>query len=164
MTQHIEETIFAYSDGSAIGNPGPGGFGAILKWRGHKKEFTGGYRRTTNNRMELMGAIVALEALKKPSKVVVTTDSQYLVNAMNQGWAERWRSNGWKRNKKDKALNPDLWERLLRVSNKHQVTWEWVKGHSGHKENERCDFLANDSARNNPESIDTEFDLKDQYD
>ena len=154
------KSVVLITDGSCLGNPGRGGWAAILRFRGYARELWGAERETTNNRMELMGAIVALEALKKTSKVVMTTDSQNLVNAMNQGWAQRWRSNGWKRNKKDKALNPDLWERLLRVVNKHQVTWEWVKGHSGHKENERCDFLANESARNNPESIDTEFDLE----
>ena len=154
-----QETVFAYSDGSAIGNPGPGGYGTVLKWRGHDRELSGGYRLTTNNRMELMGAIVALEALKRRSRVVVPTDSQYVVNAMTKGWAKRWKANGWKRNKEEKALNPDLWDRLMRAADKHDVVWKWVRGHSGHPENERCDALANTAARDNPEAVDEPFEV-----
>ena len=131
-----------YTDGACSGNPGPGGWGAILVYGELKKELSGGEARTTNNRMELLGAITALEALKEPCEVALYSDSQYLVKAINEGWAVRWRKNGWMRNKKDKALNPDLWERLLVQLERHQMHYQWVKGHAGHPENERCDQLA----------------------
>lgn len=153
-----EITVHAYSDGSAIGNPGPGGYGALLIWNGQEKELAKGFRNTTNNRMELLGAIVALESLKRPSRVILSTDSQYVVNGIEKGWAKKWRSNGWRRNKKEMALNPDLWTRLLDAVDKHRVTFEWVRGHSGHAENERCDVLANTAARTNAVSIDEEFE------
>ncbi|MDG5815871.1 ribonuclease HI [Chitinispirillales bacterium ANBcel5] len=134
--------IKAYTDGACSGNPGPGGYGVILKYNGHQKELSAGYSNTTNNRMELLGVIVALETLKEPCDVTVVTDSQYIVNAVQKGWARKWRSMGWMRNKKDPALNPDLWEKLLKLLEKHNVTFEWVRGHNGHPENERCDELA----------------------
>ena len=152
------ETVHAYSDGSAIGNPGPGGYGTLLVWNGEEKELSAGFRRTTNNRMELLGAIVALEALKRPSQVVLSTDSQYVVNGIEKGWAKKWRANGWRRNKKEMALNPDLWERLLKAVERHRVTFKWVRGHDGHVENERCDVLANTAARTNPVLVDVEFE------
>ncbi len=142
-----EKTVYAYSDGSAIGNPGPGGYGAVLKWRGHEKELTEGFRHTTNNRMELLGAITALESLKGRRTVVLTTDSEYVINGISKGWAAKWKANGWRRNKKERALNPDLWDRLLGVVAMHDVRFEWIRGHTGHAENERCDELANGSAR-----------------
>ncbi len=152
------EIVHAFSDGSAIGNPGPGGYGALLQWNGQEKEFSAGFRNTTNNRMELLGAIVALESLKRPCRVVLSTDSQYVVNGIEKGWAKKWRANGWRRNKKEKALNPDLWARLLDAVEKHQVRFEWVRGHDGHPENERCDVLANTAARTDATLIDEEFE------
>lgn len=156
MTQ--EEIVRAYSDGSAIGNPGPGGYGVVMKWKGQQKELSGGFRLTTNNRMELLGAILALESLKRQSNVILCTDSQYVINGIEKGWARKWRANGWRRNKKEMALNPDLWDRLLNAVDKHHVKFEWVRGHTGHPENERCDELANSTARDNPVEVDTEFE------
>ncbi len=153
-----DTTVRAYSDGSAIGNPGPGGYGVLLTWNGQEKELSAGYRRTTNNRMELLGAIIALEALKRPSTVILSTDSQYVVNGIEKGWAKKWRANGWRRNKKEMALNPDLWGRLLNAVDRHHVTFEWVRGHAGHPENERCDVLANTAARTNAVLVDEEFE------
>ena len=139
--------IIAYTDGACSGNPGPGGYGVILKYNGHEKEISAGFSNTTNNRMELMGVIVALESLKEaPCDVTIVTDSQYIVNAVEKGWARKWRSMGWMRNKKDVALNPDLWERLLNLLERHRVTFQWVRGHNGHSENERCDKLAVEAA------------------
>jgi len=134
--------VLMYTDGSSIGNPGPGGYGVVLLQGAHRKELSGGYRRTTNNRMELMAVIAGLEALKTPSEVSVITDSKYVSDAVNLGWARRWCANQWKKNKREKALNPDLWEKLLALCDRHQVSFTWVKGHAGHKENERCDRLA----------------------
>lgn len=131
-----------FTDGACSGNPGPGGFGVILRFNGTEKELSGGFRNTTNNRMELMGAIAGLEALKEPCEVTLTTDSQYLVNAIEKGWARKWKANGWMRNRKEEALNSDLWERLLKVMEKHHVRFQWIRGHAGHEENERCDRLA----------------------
>ncbi|KMQ50597.1 Ribonuclease HI [Chitinispirillum alkaliphilum] len=134
--------ITAYTDGACSGNPGPGGYGVVLRYNGHEKELSGGFSNTTNNRMELMGTIIALETLKEPCEVTIVTDSQYIVNAVQKGWARKWRSMGWMRNKKEPALNPDLWERLLNLIDKHKVVFQWVRGHNGHPENERCDQLA----------------------
>ena len=140
MTDWPEVTI--YTDGGALGNPGPGGYGVVLKHKGSRKELSGGYRLTTNNRMELMAAIRGLEALKMPCDVTLYTDSRYVADSINLGWAERWRANGWRKNKTDKALNPDLWERLLDLLERHRVRVMWVKGHAGIPENERCDQLS----------------------
>ena len=134
--------VIIHTDGACSGNPGPGGYAAILQFNGVEKELSGGFRRTTNNRMELMAAITALEALKERCKVTLFTDSRYIVDAINQGWAERWKRNGWMRNKKEAALNPDLWERLLSLLTKHNVTVQWTRGHAGDTLNERCDRLA----------------------
>ncbi len=134
--------ILMYTDGSSIGNPGPGGYGVVMIQGAHRKELSGGYRRTTNNRMELMAVIEGLKALKTPGEVAVMTDSKYVADGINQGWAQRWRANQWKKNKREKALNPDLWEQLLDLCAQHRVSFTWVKGHAGHKENERCDRLA----------------------
>lgn len=134
--------VTIYTDGGAEPNPGPGGYGVVLIYGPHRKELHGGFARTTNNRMEILAAIKGLEALKTPCKVRLHSDSQYLVNAMTQGWASRWQANGWKRNRHDKAVNPDLWERLLTLCETHEVQFVWVKGHAGHRENERCDVLA----------------------
>lgn len=140
MNDVTEVTI--YTDGACIGNPGPGGYAAILICGNKRKEIVGGYRLTTNNRMEILAAIVALEALKWSSHVVVHSDSRYLVDAIMKGWAQRWRDNGWKRTAKEEAVNADFWERLLILCEKHEVAFVWVRGHAGHPENERCDLLS----------------------
>jgi ribonuclease HI len=134
--------VAIYTDGACSGNPGPGGWGAVLVSGTNEKELSGGEPNTTNNRMELTAVISALQALKRPCEVTLTTDSKYIVDAVTQGWAKKWRANNWMRNKKDKALNPDLWEQLLDLLDIHDVTFVWVKGHAGHSYNERCDRLA----------------------
>lgn len=131
-----------YTDGACRGNPGKGGWGAILIYGKAKKELCGGDAETTNNRMELTAAIEALSALKEPCRVTLTSDSQYLINGIVNGWAESWRSHGWKKADKSPALNSDLWEKLLELITVHEVNWVWVKGHAGHPYNERCDELA----------------------
>lgn len=136
--------IDLYSDGGAEPNPGNGGFGAIMSYKGKRKEFFKGYRLTTNNRMELMGVIYGLERLKTKSKVNVYTDSKYVIDGIQLGWAKKWRSKDWFRTKNKKAINHDLWAKLLDLIDQHeQVEFHWVKGHAGHPENERCDELAN---------------------
>lgn len=134
--------IYIFTDGACSKNPGPGGWGAVLRYGSAEKEISGGEPETTNNRMELTACIKALEALKEPCEVVLTTDSQYVVNGMEKGWAESWRRNGWKKADKKPALNSDLWQRLLYETERHKVSFEWIKGHAGHDENERCDRLA----------------------
>lgn len=131
-----------YTDGACRGNPGKGGWGAILVYGDKKKELCGGAPQTTNNRMELTAAIEALSALKEPCRVVLTSDSRYLVDGITKGWAASWKKNGWKKSDKSKALNPDLWEKLLELTETHEIEWIWVKGHAGHPYNERCDELA----------------------
>ena len=134
--------VTIYTDGAADPNPGPGGYGVVLICGKHRKELSGGFARTTSNRMEILAAIKGLEALKIPCKVRLHSDSQYLVSAMTLGWARRWQAHGWKRNRHDYALNPDLWGRLLTLCDTHEVLFIWVKGHAGRRENERCDMLA----------------------
>lgn len=134
--------VSIYTDGACQGNPGPGGWGAILHFGEHEKEISGGSRETTNNRMELTGVIQALKMLKEPCEVTLYSDSQYVCNALSKGWAKKWRENGWMRNKKEPALNPELWEELLKLADVHRVTVVWIRGHNGHMENERCDRLA----------------------
>jgi ribonuclease HI len=131
-----------YTDGACRGNPGKGGFGAILVYEGHEKEVSGGERETTNNRMELMAAITALEMLKEPCEVTLTSDSKYMIDSITLGWAASWKARGWKKADKSPALNPDLWERLLALLDIHKVSFVWVRGHNGHPYNERCDKLA----------------------
>lgn len=131
-----------YTDGACKGNPGPGGYGAILIYNGIEKEFSGGEKETTNNRMELLGAITALAALKEPCEVTLTSDSKYLVDAVTKGWVYGWQQKGWKKADGKPALNVDLWQRLLPLLETHSVTFLWIKGHDGHKYNERCDRLA----------------------
>ena len=135
------KTVTIYTDGACSGNPGPGGWGAILMYGQHKKELSGGEAMTTNNRMELMAAISGLAALKEPCRVTLYSDSKYLVDAYNQGWVFSWKQNGWRRGK-DPLKNPDLWERLFSLTEMHEVEFVWVKGHNGHGYNERCDQLA----------------------
>ena len=138
----IMRFVEIFADGACSGNPGPGGFGAILRCDGHEKEISGGAADTTNNRMELLGVITALEALKYPCEVRVTTDSKYVVDGINKKWAEGWRKRGWKKSDGKPALNPELWERLLDLLKIHKAEFCWIKGHAGHSENERCDRLA----------------------
>lgn len=144
--------VTLYSDGSARGNPdGPGGYGTILKYvdtKGilHEREYSQGFVKTTNNRMELMGVIVGLEALTKPCRVEVVSDSKYVVDAFNNGWIDNWLKNNWRKSDKKPVLNDDLWKRLLKAKEPHDVTFTWVKGHVGHLENERCDELAVEAA------------------
>ena len=131
-----------YTDGACLGNPGPGGYGAVLRYGSHEKELSGGEANTTNNRMELTAAIVALSQLREPCNVTLTSDSKYLCDGMNNGWAKSWKVKGWKKSDGKPALNPDLWEQLLSLCETHNVKFVWVKGHAGHPENERCDKLA----------------------
>ena len=136
------KTVEMFSDGACSGNPGPGGYGVILRFAGREKELSGGEAMTTNNRMELLGVIEGLSALKEPCRVVLTTDSRYVVDSVTNGWVYGWKKKGWIKSDKKPALNVDLWERLLPLLEKHNVTFNWVKGHAGHPENERCDRLA----------------------
>lgn len=143
----MRKQVEIFTDGSCLGNPGPGGYGAILRYRGHEKTFNEGYHLTTNNRMELMAAIVALEALKEDCDVVISTDSQYVRQGITQ-WIHNWKKRGWKTADKKPVKNVDLWKRLDAALSHHTIKWEWVKGHAGHPENERCDELARAAAMN----------------
>lgn len=147
--------IELFTDGGAEPNPAKGGFGTLLKHKGRQKEFFGGYELTTNNRMELMAVIFGLEQIKTKAKVTVYSDSKYVVNSIEEGWAVNWEKNNWIRKKGNLVLNKDLWQRLLDVIKKHEVTFNWVKGHAGHIENERCDLLAN-------KGINSENKIKDE--
>ena len=135
-----------FTDGACSGNPGPGGWGTILRCNGIEKELSGGEKETTNNRMELLAVINGLEALKRKCKVKIYSDSSYVVNGITKGWAEGWRANGWRKADKKPALNPDLWEILLNLEEKHKIEYVWVKGHAGHPYNERCDQMAQNEA------------------
>jgi ribonuclease HI len=145
-TQSLKK-IKIYTDGACKSNPGPGGYGIVMLYENLRKELSGGFSLTTNNRMEMMAAIVALETLKTKCDVTLYSDSQYLINAINKGWAIRWQQNNWKRNKSELAENIDLWERLLPLCKKHKLTFEWVRGHAGNTENERCDYLSSTKAK-----------------
>ena len=145
--------IIIYTDGACSGNPGPGGWGAILQYKNHKKEISGGEGETTNNRMELMAAICALEALLEPCKVDLYTDSAYLCRAFTENWIINWQRNGWKTAGKQPVENQDLWKRLLKQTNIHNVTWHKVKGHSDNENNNRCDTLARAAIKNLKPSV-----------
>lgn len=134
--------VTVYTDGACCGNPGPGGWGAILDYKGKRKELSGGEAQTTNNRMELTAVIEALGALKEPCTVTVITDSRYVSDGITLGWAAGWKKNNWRRKDRKPALNPDLWDTLLNLCEKHKVVFSWIKGHAGHPENERCDEMA----------------------
>lgn len=134
-------TVHAFTDGACSGNPGPGGWGVVLRWGDHERELHGGEPQTTNNRMELMAAISALESLTRPSEVVLTTDSTYVKNGITT-WVTNWKRRGWTTSSRQPVKNVDLWKRLDAAASRHDVTWEWVKGHSGHPENDRADELA----------------------
>ncbi len=148
----VDMKVTIYSDGSARGNPdGPGGYGTVIQYvdaKGvlHEKELSAGYDKTTNNRMELMGAIMGLEALNRPCVVDLYSDSKYVISAFNENWIDGWIKKNWKKSDGKPVKNVELWKRLLEASNRHQVTWHWVKGHDGHPENERCDGLATGAA------------------
>ena len=151
--------VIIHTDGSCLGNPGPGGWAAVLALPGGaaRKELSGGFARTTNNRMEIMAVIAALEALKEPCAADVYTDSQYVRNAVEKGWAKSWRKKGWVKSDKKPALNSDLWARLLDLCETHTIHYHWIKGHAGHPENERCDELARTRAGEPDLAPDTGF-------
>lgn len=134
--------ILIYTDGGAIDNPGPGGYGVVLRYKGHRKELSGGFRQTTNNRMELLACIEGLKALKRRCSVVLYSDSKYVVHGMTKGWAERWQAGGWKLSNGQDVKNADLWQQLVTLCQQHDVEFRWVRGHSGNPDNERCDQLA----------------------
>ncbi len=142
VKKQIKKEVIIYTDGACSGNPGAGGYGAVLLYGDKRKELSQGYRMTTNNRMEVLAVIKALEILKGQCSVTLYSDSKYVVDAIEKGWVKKWKANGWKRNQKEMASNIDLWERLLQLLEKHHVVFHWVKGHADNIENERCDFLA----------------------
>jgi len=141
----MNEPVKMYTDGACKGNPGPGGYGVVLLSGERRKELSGGFRKTTNNRMELLACIEGLRSLKRPCAVELTSDSSYVVNAIEKGWAKRWRSKGWNLSPSKPAKNSDLWKQLLDLCAEHTVSFHWVKGHAGHPENERCDALAGEA-------------------
>jgi ribonuclease HI len=142
--------VTIYTDGGSHGNPGPGAYGVVLLHGQHRKELSAAYILTTNNRMELLGAITALQSLTQPCRIKLHTDSQYVVNGITKGWAKKWQSNNWVKSDKKKALNPDLWEQLLGLCDEHETTFVWVRGHAGNKENERCDQLVQNAIAEGP--------------
>ncbi|MGN0916193.1 MAG: ribonuclease HI [Succinivibrio sp.] len=148
--------VLVYTDGSCLGNPGPGGYGAILRYGEHQKELSEGYESTTNNRMELMAVIKALSALKESCQVVITTDSQYVKNGLTL-WIDNWKRQGWRTSTKAPVKNKDLWQTLDKECQRHQITFKWVKGHNGHPENERCDELARQAALGDNKILDQGF-------
>lgn len=139
--------ILIYTDGGAIENPGPGGYGIVLRYQGHKKELSGGFRRTTNSRMELLACIEGLKALKRRCSVVLYSDSKYVVHGMTKGWARRWQAKGWKLSNDQDVKNTDLWQQLVDLCRQHDVEFRWIEGHTGNADNERCDQLATAAAR-----------------
>jgi len=155
MTQLKHVTI--YTDGSCLGNPGPGGYGAVIEYQDRQKELAQGYQLTTNNRMEMLAAVAALDALKQPCSVDLTTDSQYLRQGIQQ-WIHNWKKNGWRTAAKKPVKNVDLWQQLDRQCQRHEVRWHWIKGHSGHPQNERCDELARTAATANNLLVDHGFE------
>lgn len=155
--------VMIYTDGGCSGNPGPGGYGVILKYGNHCKEISGGFRLTTNNRMELSAAIEGLKTLSCPCDVSLFSDSKYLVEAFNKGWLFNWKRNNWKKSDKKDVLNIDLWEQLYNLSKKHKITFHWVKGHNGHIENERCDRLAVAATNNNNLPPDTLYEKENPH-
>ena len=158
MSARSRKAVVIYTDGSCLGNPGPGGYGAILDFHGRRKELSEGFRLTTNNRMELLAVIEGLAALKEPCDITLYSDSQYVVKAMGAGWPQGWKAKGWRRKGNQPAVNPDLWERLLQLCETHQVNFKWVRGHSGHPENERCDALAVAAAKGDDLAVDEGYE------
>lgn len=155
--------VTIYTDGGCIPNPGPGGYGVVLLFGEKRREMSAGFRKTTNNRMEIMAAIAGLEALRYPCRVTIYTDSQYLANSIMLDWAAKWRARGWMRNAKEKAVNPDLWERLLALCAMHQVCFEWVKGHAGDVENECCDRLCLAATQREDLLVDEGYETPDAF-
>lgn len=153
----MQKNVVIYTDGSCLGNPGPGGYGTILLYKQHRKELSGGFRLTTNNRMELLAAIISLESLKDACQVELTTDSQYVRLGITQ-WLTGWKRNNWRTSQKQPVKNQDLWQRLDLACSRHNVNWHWVKAHNGHPENERCDELARAAATHQATAIDTAFE------
>ncbi|MFM2479361.1 ribonuclease HI [Celerinatantimonas sp. MCCC 1A17872] len=153
----MTKSVQLFTDGSCLGNPGPGGYGAILQYAGKERELSAGFRLTTNNRMELMATIVGLETLTRPCEVTLTTDSQYVRQGITQ-WIHNWKKRGWKTASKQPVKNVDLWQRLDKAAARHQIQWHWVKGHAGHEENERCDELARSAACSDDLGIDTGYE------
>jgi ribonuclease HI len=149
--------ITIYTDGACLGNPGPGGYGVVLLDGDRRWELAAGFKLTTNNRMEMMAAIVGLKELQVPSQVILYSDSRYVVDAISKGWAKKWQAKGWQRNAKEKAKNPDLWAEMLSLCDHHQVSFNWVKAHAGNRENERCDRLAVAAAKTQATLIDEGF-------
>ncbi|WP_299794493.1 ribonuclease HI [uncultured Shewanella sp.] len=145
----VLKPLSIFTDGSCLGNPGPGGYGVVMKYKQHTKEISDGFLLTTNNRMELLAPIIALEALKVPCKIVLTSDSQYMRQGITQ-WIHGWKKRGWVTSNKQPVKNVDLWKRLDSATQGHQIDWRWVKGHAGHIENERCDTLAREAAEASP--------------
>ncbi|MBI5361978.1 MAG: ribonuclease HI [Planctomycetes bacterium] len=152
------ERIQLFTDGACIGNPGPGGYGVVLVGADGRRELSGGFRRTTNNRMEIYAAIAALRALERPATGVLYSDSRYVVDSIAKRWAIGWRAKNWMRTKTERALNSDLWELVLALLEPHDVRFQWVRGHAGHRENERCDELATTAARGRELAIDAEYE------
>lgn len=148
--------IHIFTDGSCLGNPGPGGYGIVMNYKGHTKEISDGFALTTNNRMELLAPIVALEALKEPCKIILTSDSQYMRQGITT-WIHGWKKKGWMTSNRTPVKNVDLWKRLDNAAQLHQIDWRWVKGHAGHAENEHCDQLARAAAEANPTQIDAGY-------
>jgi ribonuclease HI len=150
--------VVIYTDGGCLTNPGPGGYGVVLLYGKARKEMSGGYKLTTNNRMELMAAIEGLNGLKEPCKVKLYSDSRYVVDGIQLGWAKRWKDANWWRTKSERAINPDLWEQLLQACEQHQVEFIWVRGHTGNRENERCDALSTQAAEHANLAVDKGYD------
>lgn len=153
----MSKQVELFTDGSCLGNPGPGGYGALLRYGSQEKELSGGFRKTTNNRMELLAAIVGLESLNRPCQVVLTTDSQYVRQGITQ-WIHNWKKRNWQTAAKTPVKNVDLWQRLDKALGEHKVDWRWVKGHAGHAENERCDELARQAATHQATQIDKGYE------
>ena len=157
------KTVEMFTDGASSGNPGPGGYGVVLKHNNIRKELSAGFRKTTNNRMELMAVIEGLSALKSKCKVIIHSDSKYIVDAFQQGWIFKWAESGWRRDKRHKVENPDLWKKLFALVKEHEVEFNWVKGHNGHLENERCDILAVKASQSKNLQVDEYYEsIKDE--
>lgn len=157
-----EQRIIIYTDGACIGNPGPGGYGAVILDGGMRKEISGGFKHTTNNRMELLAIIESLKLLKGGSKVLLHSDSKYVIDSIKKGWLDKWAANRWMRNKREKAENVDLWKQMVRLLKKHDVEFLWVKGHAGNVENEVCDQLAFRAAKGKKLKVDKGFEARAQ--
>ncbi len=156
--QAEKRKVTIYTDGACSGNPGRGGYGVVMLTAEKRRELSAGYRRTTNNRMELLAAITGLETLRFPCRVTLFTDSEYMANGITKGWAAKWRKNGWRKADKSPVANPDLWERLLNLCETHEVTYSWVRGHTGDTENERCDELSVAAAKAAELLVDGEYE------